>query len=137
MKPFWAALGVVALASVGLAGCAHATPVPVAGGVAAVQQYQIVVVNSEIQDDLFVNRTDVSYTPDGRLNVGIAVQNVSKGELHIRLRTTFRDAAGAPSEAPSPWVNIIIPRGANQPYGATALNNKARNFNIEIGRSQD
>jgi hypothetical protein len=138
MRQFWAALGVAALVSMGLVGCAskHTYPAPALGGVALVQEYQIVVVDPELQSNLFISRTEASYTPDGRLTAGISVQNTSKGDLRVQLRATFKDANGSPSEAQTPWVFFLVSRGANQPFSVTAMNNVARNFNIEIRRAE-
>ena len=128
----------LALSFVLLGGCSPPPAVPATGGVAPTQKYQIVYTDKALEKLMYVSVADATWTADGRMIVRANLQNkMATTELRIQVRTVFTDEQGFSTGDETPWKYFLLPRGSIITYSVTAMNDKAKNFHVEIRAAEN
>ncbi|MFI5336116.1 MAG: DUF1425 domain-containing protein [Opitutales bacterium] len=69
---------------------------------------------------------------DGRLAVIANIMNRENCRVQVQIRCTFKDEAGVPTDAGTPWQTLILGENDTEAVPFTALNGLARQYTIAV-----
>ena len=72
------------------------------------------------------------WTGDNRLKVLCEIRNMKKDTLKLQIQTVFKDADNFSIGQETNWELVLIPGFSTYTYKTTALNSRARKYNIRI-----
>ena len=72
------------------------------------------------------------WTPDGRLQVSLELENRTKETFPVQIQTVFKDRHGSFTEDKTNWEYIILTKKSITLYKATALSKESEGYLIRI-----
>jgi hypothetical protein len=122
-------LGMVIL----IAGCAEfPQSAPVSKTRHPIAEKKVLIIDSHLAGRIDVLTEKSEKLQDDRLRIILNIQNKADSELHIRMKTTFKDENFNPIGDETNWEYVIIPQHGSHSYISTSLSKKASKYSIEI-----